>query len=474
MQYLFRHPMLGAAAAAVAILSAGRAWPAEYDIVLRSGTIYDGSGKMPFVGDVALRGDRIAAVGDLSADHGKTEIRAAGLAVAPGFINMMCWANETLIADGRSQSDIRQGVTLEVMGEGDSMGPLNDRMKKQMLKRQGDIKYAIEWTTLGEYLQFLERRGVSANVASFIGAATPRNYVIGEDNRPPTADELKRMQDLVRQAMREGAMGVASALIYPPGSFAKTDEIIALSKAAAEYDGLYASHMRSEGAEIIEGVQELLTIARKAKIRAEIYHLKTAGRENWPKMEQVIAMVEKARSQGLHITADMYTYPAGSTGLDSTMPPWVEDGGFDACLRRLKDPATRKRDRRRDARLKPRLGEHVPGARIAGRNPAGGLQEREAEAADGQDPGRKSPRCGEVCRRDRHGPHRRGRQPHRDDLLHAIRGAPAKKGRAAVGQFLFGCRVVGARGRFPEIERASAGLRQLRPRAGQVRPRRES
>jgi N-acyl-D-amino-acid deacylase len=343
MPFLFRHPMLGAAFAAVAILSAGRAWPAEYDVVIRGGTIYDGSGKPPFVGDVALRGDRIAAVGDLSADRGKTEIRAAGLAVAPGFINMMCWANETLIQDGRSQSDIRQGVTLEVMGEGDSMGPLNDRMKKQMLKRQADIKYPIEWTALGEYLQMLERRGVSANVASFIGAATPRNYVIGEDNRPPTADELKQMQDLVRQAMREGAMGVASALIYPPGSFAKTDEIVALAKAAAEYDGLYTSHMRSEGAEIIEGVQELLTIAREAKIRAEIYHLKTAGRENWPKMEQVIALVEKARSEGLHITADMYTYPAGSTGLDSTMPPWVEDGGFDACLRRLKDPATRKR-----------------------------------------------------------------------------------------------------------------------------------
>ena len=285
MQFLFRHPMLPTAVAAVAILSAGRAWPAEYDVVLRGGTIYDGSGKPPFVGDVALRGDLIAAVGDLSADRGKTEIRAAGLAVAPGFINMMCWANETLIVDGRSQSDIRQGVTLEVMGEGDSMGPLNDRMKKQMLKRQSDIRYPIAWTTLGEYLQMLQRRGVSANVASFIGAATPRNYVIGQDNRPPTADELKRMQDLVRQAMREGAMGVASALIYPPGSFAKTDEIIALSKAAAEYDGLYASHMRSEGAEIIEGVQELLTIAREAKIRAEIYHLKTAGRENWPKMD---------------------------------------------------------------------------------------------------------------------------------------------------------------------------------------------
>jgi N-acyl-D-amino-acid deacylase len=343
MQSLFRHPMLGAAIAAVAILSTGPARAAEYDVIIRGGTIYDGSGKQPFVGDVALRGDVIAAVGDLSADRGKTEIRAAGLAVAPGFINMMCWANETLIADGRSQSDIRQGVTLEVLGEGESMGPLNDRMKKEMLKLQSDIKYAIEWNTLGEYLQFLEHRGISTNVASFIGAATPRKYVIGNDNRPPTPDELKKMQDVVRQAMREGAMGVASALIYPPGCFAKTDELVALSKAAAEYDGMYISHMRSEGAQIIDAVQELLTIARDAKIRAEIYHLKTAGRENWPKMEQVFAMVEKARAEGLHITADTYTYAAGATGLDSTMPPWVEDGGFEACLKRLKDPAIRAR-----------------------------------------------------------------------------------------------------------------------------------
>jgi N-acyl-D-amino-acid deacylase len=318
------------------------AWPAEYEVIIRGGTIYDGSGNAPFVADVALRGDVVAAVGDLSADRGRTEIRAAGLAVAPGFINMMCQANETLIADGRSQSDIRQGVTLEVMGEGDSMGPLSEPMKKEMLKQQGDIKYVIEWTTLGEYLSYLERRGVSANVASFIGAATPRTYVLGHDNRPPTADELKKMKDLVRQAMREGAMGVASALIYPPGCFAKTDELIALSKAAAEYDGMYASHMRSEGAQIVEGVQELLSIARGARIRAEIFHLKTAGRENWPKMDQVIEMVEKARSEGLHITADTYMYPAGSTGLDATMPPWVQEGGFEAFLRRLKDSATRK------------------------------------------------------------------------------------------------------------------------------------
>lgn len=343
MTFPFRHWMRGPAAAALLVLWAECAWSAEYDIVLRGGTIYDGGGAAPFVGDLAIDGDVVAAIGDLSAARGKTEIRAAGLAVAPGFINMMCWGNESLLEDGRSQSDIRQGVTLEVMGEGESMGPLNDRMKKELLKQQRDIKYPIEWTTLGEYLQCLERRGVSPNVASFIGAATPRVYVIGRDDRPPTAEELKSMQDVVRQAMQEGAVGVASALVYPPGCFAKTDELIALSKAAAEYHGLYISHLRSEGEQLVESAAELLAIARAARIRAEIYHLKTAGRENWPKLEQVITMVEQARAAGLQITADVYTYPASSTGLNSTMPPWVQDGGFEASLRRMKDPATRKR-----------------------------------------------------------------------------------------------------------------------------------
>jgi len=315
----------------------------EYDLLIRNGEIHDGSGGAPFRGDIAVNGDTIAAIGNLSTARGRMEVDAQGLAVAPGFINMMCWGNESLIEDGRSQSDIRQGVTLEVLGEGESMGPLNDRMKQELLKRQRDIRYAIEWTTLGEYLQYLERRGVSPNVASFIGAATPRIYVIGDDDRPPTADELKRMQDLVRQAMEEGAVGVASALVYPPGCFAKTDELIALAQVAAQHGGMYISHLRSEGTEIVESVEELLAIARAARIRAEIYHLKTAGRENWPKMSQVIAMVEKARSEGLPVTADVYTYPAGATGLNSTMPPWVQDGGFEASLRRMKDPATRKR-----------------------------------------------------------------------------------------------------------------------------------
>jgi N-acyl-D-amino-acid deacylase len=325
------------------LLTAGCARRPQYDVVLRNGTIYDGSGAAPFQADLAIRGDTIAAIGALKDGTGRIDLDVHGLAVAPGFVNMMCWANESLIADGRSQSDIRQGVTLEVMGEGDSMGPLNDAMKKEMVDRQSDIKYTVEWTTLGQYLDYLARRGVSPNVASFIGAATPRIYVIGYQDRPPTPDELAKMQELVRQAMKEGALGVASALIYPPGSFAKTEELIALAKAAGEYDGVYISHVRNEGARLLEAVDELIRIAREANVRAEIYHLKASGKSNWAKMDQAIARVEQARAQGLRITADMYTYPAGATGLTSTMPPWVQDGGFEATLKRLRDPAARKR-----------------------------------------------------------------------------------------------------------------------------------
>ncbi len=315
----------------------------EYDVILRNGLIYDGSGMPPFPADLGIRGDRIAAIGTEPNSNGKIELDLEGLAVAPGFINMMSWANESLIEDGRSQSDIRQGVTLEIMGEGNSMGPLNEEMKRAMLRRLGDIKYEIEWTTLDEYLQFLERRGVSTNVASFIGAATPRKYVVGYGDRPPTEEELLEMQGLVRQAMEEGALGVASSLIYPPGSFADTDELIALAKVAAEYDGTYASHLRNEASRLMEAVDELLQIAEQAKIRAEIYHLKASGRSNWAKLDQVVERVQQARADGLQITADVYNYPASSTGLTSTMPPWVQEGGFDAALERLKDPATRKR-----------------------------------------------------------------------------------------------------------------------------------
>ena len=315
----------------------------EYDLILRNGTIYDGSGSPPVAGNLAIAGDTIAGIGALSNARGKTEIDVAGMAVAPGFVNMMCWANESLIEDGRSQSDIRQGVTLEVMGEGDSMGPLNEAMKAAMVKDQGDIKYEVAWNTLGEYMEYLEKRGVSPNIASFIGAATPRVYVIGYDDRPPTAGELERMRELVRQAMKEGALGMASSLIYPPGSFAKTPELVALASVAAENGGMYITHLRSEGSGILDALDELLAIARQAGIRGEIYHLKVSGKSNWLKADQVIEKVERARSEGLQITADVCTYAASSTGLNSTMPPWVQDGGFQESLKRMKDPAMRKR-----------------------------------------------------------------------------------------------------------------------------------
>jgi N-acyl-D-amino-acid deacylase len=327
----------------LAAVSAGCSSQPGYDVILRGGTLYDGTGEDPITADIAFNGDLIAAIGDLSDAHGTREIDVKGLAVAPGFINMMCWANESLIEDGRSQSDIRQGVTLEVMGEGQSMGPLNDRMLDEMIQDQGDIKYEVTWRTLDGYLSHLEKRGVSPNVASFIGAASPRVYVIGYDDRAPSPGELEEMQDLVRQAMKEGALGVASSLVYPPGFFASTEELVALAKAAAESKGIYISHLRSEGDELIEALQEFLRIARESGARSEIYHLKAAGRANWPKLDQAIQMIEAARAEGLEITADVYTYPAGSTGLLASLPPWVQDGGFEAAIARLKDPATRTR-----------------------------------------------------------------------------------------------------------------------------------
>ena len=316
--------------------------PVSYDLILRGGNIYDGSGGDPFIGDVAIDGDTIVALGDIGDATATIEIDVEGLAVAPGFVNMMSWANESLIEDGRSQSDIRQGVTLEIMGEGNSMGPLNDAMKAEMAERQSDIRYDIEWTSLAEYLEFLERRGISPNVASFIGSATPRKYVIGHEDRPPTPTELDEMRAIVRVAMQEGALGVASSLMYPPGLFADTDELIALSKVAAEYDGMYISHMRDEGAHMIAAIDELLTIAREANIRAEIYHLKSSGQPNWHLFDEAITMIENAHDEGLEITADVYTYPAGSTGLNVTIPPWVQEGGFAASLERMSDPVLRE------------------------------------------------------------------------------------------------------------------------------------
>ena len=314
----------------------------KFDTIIRNGTIYDGSGGEGFVGDVGINADSIAFIGDLQNASAQHEIDAKGLAVAPGFINMLSWATESLIQDGNSQSDIRQGVTLEVMGEGWSMGPWTTAMKKQLKEAQTDIRYDIEWSTLGEYLSYLEKKGVSCNVTSFVGATTIRAHVIGEDNRPPTAEELDSMRLLVRQAMEEGALGVGSSLIYPPAFFAKTDELVALCKEAAAHGGMYISHMRSEGDRLFEAVEELITIAKEAGIPAEIYHLKAAGKDNWPKMDSVIRRVERARSEGLKITADMYLYTAGGTGLTATMPPSLQDGGFGKLRERLQDPAVRR------------------------------------------------------------------------------------------------------------------------------------
>ncbi|HEY6842914.1 MAG TPA: D-aminoacylase [Thermoanaerobaculia bacterium] len=313
-----------------------------YDIVLRNGTIYDGSGVDAIHGDLAIRGDRIAAVGNVHA-KGKTEIDVHGMAIAPGFINVMSQAQETLIADGRGMSDLKQGVTTEIFGEGESWGPLSPAMKRELVDIQTDIRYPVEWTTLGEYLNWLVKRGVSPNVGSFIGAATPRVYVLGRANRAPTAAEMEQMRALVRQAMEEGAFGVASALIYAPGTYAKTDELIELSKAAAPYGGMYISHIRSEGNQLIEAIDELITIAREAHVPAQVYHFKAAGEKNWPKMDEAIAHINDARKQGLDITADMYTYNAGATGLDAAMPTWVQEGGLEAWRKRLQDPAIRAR-----------------------------------------------------------------------------------------------------------------------------------
>lgn len=315
----------------------------EYDILIRGGAVYDGSGRAPVIADVAIGGDTIAAIGDLADARGALEIDASGHAVAPGFINMLSWATESLIVDGRSLSDIRQGVTLEIFGEGSSMGPLNDRMKEEMRASQGDLKFDVEWTTLGEYLDHLVERGIATNVASYIGATTVRVHELGYEDRPPTAAELARMQELVREAMRDGALGVGSSLIYAPAFYANTEELIALARAAGEFGGAYISHMRSEGNRLLEAVEELITIARAARVPAEIYHLKAAGSDNWPKLDRVIERVERARSEGLRITANMYTYTAGSTGLDASMPPWVHEGGHDAMVRRLEDPRIRAR-----------------------------------------------------------------------------------------------------------------------------------
>lgn len=315
--------------------------PQRFDVIIENGTIYDGSGAAPVSGDIGIVGDRIVAIGDLGDTVALQVIDAKGMAVAPGFINVLSWATETLIVDGKGQSDIRQGVTTEVFGEGVSMGPLKPEMKDYFEARQGDLQYAIEWTTLGEYLEFLEAKGVSPNVASFVGATTARINVLGYEDRAPTKEELAAMKEIVAQAMREGALGVGSSLIYAPASYADTDELVALMQTASEFGGMYISHMRSEGDRFEEAVDELIQIARESGAPAEIYHLKAAGTSNWHKMDAVIDKINAARAEGLQITADMYSYTAGATGLDAMMPPWVQEGGYEAWAERLQDPEIR-------------------------------------------------------------------------------------------------------------------------------------
>jgi N-acyl-D-amino-acid deacylase len=314
-----------------------------FDVIIKGGTVYDGTGGEPRQADVAINGDRIINVGDLGDSEAKLTVNASGLAVAPGFINMLSWSNESLIQDGRSQSEIRQGVTTEIMGEGESMGPVNDRVRQHMLQTQKDIRYDIKWTTLAEYLRYLEARGVSCNVASFIGATTIRENVIGFEDKAPTSQQLDQMRELVRKEMEAGALGIGTSLIYPPAFYAKTEELIELCKIAAKYQGKYISHMRSEENHLLEAFDELVRISREAGIPAEIYHIKAAGQKNWSKLDTFLSRIEAAQKEGLKIRANMYTYIAAGTGLDACLPPWTEDGGYPALFKRLRDPATREK-----------------------------------------------------------------------------------------------------------------------------------
>ncbi|MDB5279847.1 MAG: aminoacylase [Ferruginibacter sp.] len=313
----------------------------KYDTIIRNAMIYDGNGGAPYKGDIAVNADTIAAMGDLSKSKASEERDAKGMAVAPGFSNMMGHSEESLFQDSRALSDVKQGVTMEVFGES-SFAPLNATMKRQAQEGQGDVKYTVSWNTLGEYMNTLEKKGIAVNISSFVGTGTVRQNIIGEGNVAPTAQQLDSMKMLVRQAMEEGALGVTNALIYPPDFFAKTDELIALSKEAAKYGGTYSSHMRSEGNRLVEAVNEIITIGKEANIPVHIYHLKAAGKNNWNKMDSVIKMVNDARANGLQISADMYTYLAGATGLTSSFPPTLQDGGFGKLWERLHDVAIRK------------------------------------------------------------------------------------------------------------------------------------
>lgn len=328
---------------ATALLTLFSCHHAHYDTIIRNATVYDGSGSAPFKADIALQADTIALIGDLSTSTAATEIDARGKAVSPGFIDMQSQSMESLLQDGRSLGAIKQGVTLEIFGEGESEGPLTDTMKKIDERNQGDIKYKIGWTSLEDYLLFLQKKGVSTNVASFVGAATIRENLLGYANRAPDSAELIKMEDLIRKAMENGALGIGSALIYAPGAFAQTPELIALCKIAAPYGGVYISHIRSEGNSLLQAADELIRIAHDAHIPAVFYHLKAAGKPNWGKMDSLIAKIDSARNAGLDISACMYTYTAAATGFDASMPPAVQEGGLDKWIERLKDPAIRKK-----------------------------------------------------------------------------------------------------------------------------------
>ena len=449
----------------------GAAQTPSFDALIRGGTVYDGTGAAGRRADVGIRGDRIAAIGDLAGATAATIVDASGLAVSPGFINMLSWSTESLLVDGRSQGEIRQGVTTQIFGEGSSMGPLNEAMKKRAYEQMGDVKYEITWTTLAEYLKELERRGVSQNVASYIGATTIREHVIGLEDRKPTPEQLEEMRRLVRAEMEAGALGIGSSLIYAPAFYASTEELVELCKVAAQYRGKYISHMRSEGGRLLEAVDELLRISREANIPAEIYHLKAAGKSNWSKMDEVIAKVEAARKSGLKITADMYTYTAGATGLDAAMPPWVLDGGYEAAYKRLGDPETRKKI----AAAIRTGGSDWENLYLAAGSPgpraAGGIQERQAQAADREDAGRSGKASRRGSDRRDHESRARGSFACRHRVFHDVGRQPAQADPAAVAVIRVRRRVDVAGAPLHKVLGPPARLRQLRPAAWQVRAR---
>jgi N-acyl-D-amino-acid deacylase len=423
----------------------------SFDVVIRGGMVYDGEGGPARQADVGIVGDTVRAVGTLGKAEARTVIDATGLAVAPGFINVLSWSTESLIADGRSQGEIRQGVTTEVFGEGASMGPYTEAMKKHETEEQGDIKYDITWTTLAEYLAFLEKKGVSPNVASFIGAATVREHVMGLRSGAPSPEQMQAMRELVRQEMEAGALGIGSSLIYAPGTFASTEELIELCKEAAKYKGTYISHLRSEADRLVEAVDELIRISRETGIPAEIYHLKAAGEPNWPKMDAVIQKIEAARREGLKINADMYTYTAGSTGFDACVPPWARDGGYEALFGRLQDPPTRNRILE-EMTAPPNGWENLC---VAAGTPERillvGFKNEALKPLTGEDAGRGGPDARHPSlehrpRPDPRGPHAGGRR-----LLPHVRGQRAQAAEAALGVVRVRCGLDGARGRLPQV-----------------------